>query len=98
MVEGTRIEPCTLADARACVPPTVHINWQNQPFCIKQVVDQRSFAATVDGAVAGALGLDPTSKIAQNTLFGAYPDARRRCMPPVPRPRRSWAKDQTWMS
>lgn len=72
---GPRIEPCSLADARGCAPSTMRVNWQNQPFCIEQVPDQRSFAAIEGEAIAGAVGLDPAGKL--DFLYVREPLRRR---------------------
>lgn len=61
--EGVQTEPCTLTQARGSAPASVHVNWQNQPFCIERVPGQRSFASIVGGTIVGAIGLDPTGKI-----------------------------------
>lgn len=74
-VAGARIEPCSLAEARGCAPASVHVNWQNQPFCIEQVPGQRSFAAIEHGTVAGAIGIDPTGKL---DFLYVREDLRRR--------------------
>ncbi|MCX4243341.1 GNAT family N-acetyltransferase [Paraliomyxa miuraensis] len=74
-MEGPRIEPCSLADARGCATAAVHVNWQNQAFCIEQVTGQRSFAVVEGGGIAGAIGLDPSGRI--DFLYVREPQRRR---------------------